>query len=197
MGSEVAGGPGTKDSPCTAYPVELILHIKLAPILWKRAAAKSEVTFKYLPPIFKIHTWRQKSSYLSPRNRQVTHTGKGTLTCALTSWLCAAHAKRGMSLVYSGELLSGCCHRRQALFNIMESFCSFSQDLAPPLEKISPRHQSPRHLSSFLELTSLSARRWACLRSLSLQFLWQLQQRCIIYHSCCFSYYRDISSTAQ
>lgn len=42
-----------------------------------------------------------------------------------------------MSLVYSGKLLSGCCHRIQALFNIMESFGSPSPDLAPPLENIS------------------------------------------------------------
>lgn len=43
-----------------------------------------------------------------------------------------------MSLAYSDKLLSGCCHRLQALFNIMESFCSPSPDLAPPLENFSP-----------------------------------------------------------
>lgn len=60
-----------------------------------------------------------------------------------------------MSLAYSGKLFSGCCHRIQALFNIMESSGSPSPDLVPPLENIS-LEASISKVSKFLPWADIS-----------------------------------------
>lgn len=53
-----------------------------------------------------------------------------------------------MSLAYSGELLSGCCYRIQALFNITEFFAPLARPCTPSGENLS--EASISRVSKFL-----------------------------------------------